>query len=579
MATTRRWRRRDWTDEPLTASLPPTDSRERLHDATVRAALACLLLFQGIVLYGFAAREVAALPPLAHDQAVYLTDTYRIYEHMRAADVGSGLLEAVEHAPPAGLLPVPIAALNSIVFGPGRLSALGLNIAALIGYMATLAVLLARAYGAHAAAIGLGLFLACTTIERQVGGVADFRFSAIELGAWGVLLTITVLPTALRPLRPAVAGILATTAGLLLILCQTASVAYVLPLYALLLVVGLIRTRLVREPARRRELRAAAILRLGAPLAVWAAVMFIASVANVPNEFDHYGRALSAGLIGYLDFRYFSQSLAESHLGSEAMLLAGAVVVVCTAWVLYNKALTRAWSLSGTQLLSLAAAAIVVHAVLSADEANNPVASNLFVPIFVLVPAVVFGATRRALQTAGRTRSSRLVALLAPAVLALGVGAELAGLAAGPSPRPDRSSAREAGRLILTAGDYVEHNLGGSANWSADAHLDYEFAPTAAAYYYEQSGTLLQLRGTSLGQGPADAAPSPDDVLRVAASSDVLILPDNDAPGTTYPADLAVASVLPQLRVYATAQLVALDRFELYGRTVRLYVRPGGRAH
>jgi hypothetical protein len=227
-------------------------------------------------------------------------------------------------------------------------------------------------------------------------------------------------------------------------------------------------------------------------------------------------------------------------------------------------------------LLFLGSAALIPYAVLTIDESKSPVVGNIFVPIFVLGNAAAFGAAERIIKSSSRQVPLLFMSTLAVAVLAVGFVTELTGLLTIDTPRRDSVDAREADQLLLSAGDYVDSYLGGSAAWSTDGHFDYTWFQAAMAYYYERTGRLLNLSPTELGQGPIDGILSRDQILQLAIRSDVLILPalDDSVINRQSPIDVAIASLVPELRNFAASHFVTLGDFDVYGRTLRLYARP-----
>ncbi|MBV9173123.1 MAG: hypothetical protein JOZ81_23915 [Chloroflexi bacterium] len=222
----------------------------------------------------------------------------------------------------------------------------------------------------------------------------------------------------------------------------------------------------------------------------------------------------------------------------------------------------------------LAVAALIPYVALTSDQAKSPVVGDIFVPIAAMFGALLIGQLNQT-GVIERSRSTRVfVASVGGAVFAIGLSTQLGSLLAGQIPPPDREHLPEADRLAVTAGDYIQNYLGGSATWSTDAHLDYDFSQAVTAYYFERTGRLLHIRGTALGDGAVDNVLSRTDVLNVAASTDVMVLPDDDTPvHSIYPSDIMIASMLPELRSYASAHMRPLDSFQLFGRSVSVYVR------
>ena len=542
--------------------------------------LTVLLVYEGVLLFNFVASNIAPYFPRAYDQAVYLTDSYRIYENMRTLGLREGLVQSFPRLPPAGMLIEPLAAVTYVVLGPGRLSALLINIIAFQVLLGVGAYVLHRTYGPASAAVYLGVLLAVTTVANQAGGVGDFRFDFVAMCLWGVLLALTLyIPVSRKPLL--VGGLAALTGGLL-ILSRTFTIVYVIPLYSILFFVTIMRRRRKTQgPIPTFNALAYAI-----PLACWSIAALVVAVANLQKLFDYYVqghlvgaekqiRAAEQGVISLADsVAFYPQSLVASQLGVVAVVLLGAILAYCVVRIAVDRSPRRVAMAAAQPLGVLIIASLVVYVTLTSDEAKSPVVADIFVPAVALAAATLVGVVDTASRQGSRSASSMATTLVAGAVLAVGTLAQLNLLISSPGPGSDLTNANEADRMLLTAGSYIQNNLGGTAAWTSDAHLDFKFSGAVSAYNYEQTGAFLDVRGTAVGQGSVDTTLSRDEILGVLAASDVLILPVNDVDAPTlYPIDIEIASMLPELRNWATTHMRPLGKFELYGRTVQLYVR------
>ncbi|MBV9543774.1 MAG: hypothetical protein JOY61_05305 [Chloroflexi bacterium] len=545
--------------------------------------LAVLITFQAVLLHSFAARDVAQFLPRSYDQSGYLTDSYRVYEDLRARGLTVGLIDAFTRPAPQGVLLVPLAALAYAVSGAGRITALDLNILAFLVYLVVTAWAVGRALGPRSAAVAVGLILSIRSTFAQAGGVADFRYDFVAMCIWGILLALTLYPIrGSRWLRPVV---VTSVVGLLLVSIRMITAAYVVPLYAM--AAGLAwGARRVRAPFQLNDTRPFGPTLV--PVLIWLSGFALLLAMNLRSVLDYYVRghitssekAIRASEVGVTDLlqslTYYPRSVTLDHLTpmTDLVLLAcvGFGTIVAVAHAQSRTALRT--NLERLAFLGLAVA--IPYVALTTDEAKSPVVGNIFVPTLILIAALFFGIAEAAAVATGRVWLRRALTAGAIAVVGFGITSQLDARLAAVTPLSTQSSSREAGRLALTGGDYVAQYLDGKATWSIDAHYDYTGIETIMAYYYEQRGQLLELTGTVLGHGSVDQVPTNDDILSAAKASDILILTRQEslAQPSEIPADNGIAAMSSQLRDYAESSLTSLGDFELFGQTLTLYARP-----
>jgi hypothetical protein len=547
--------------------------------------LALLLILEALILHNFAAREVAPFVPLAFDQSGYLADSYRLFEDFRSSGLLTGLVHAVVRPAVQGILLVPLASLNYLVLGPGRLSALDLNVVAFLSYLAVTAVLLGRAFGPRTAAVAIGLILAIKSTFAAAGGFADFRYDFATMCVWGVLLATTAFPIRGRSWFGPV--VLTTAVGLLLISVRTITAAYVIPVYATVSALRLVGRYTRRSSARADE----PVPGLGPtfrPLVFWVSGALLIIAINIRLVLEYYVRghvtsseksirAAQAGVTDLLSsVTYYPSSVSLFHLGWGASVLLVTCVVLSAGIIAARGRATASLGTHALRFAFLGLALAIPYVPLTLDESKSPVVGTIFVPALILAAAIVVGVAE-SIVLATRSRAARW-AMSAAALVALtfGLWVQLQTRLSAGTPLTTQVSTREAGRLVLTGGDYVARYLGGGAAWSTDAHYDFVGRDSVVAYYYEQRGQLLDLSATDLGHSTVEALPTPDQIMGAAAASDVLVLTREDvAPATsTIPADNATAALAGQLRAYADTYLISLGDFEVNRQVLTLYVRP-----
>jgi hypothetical protein len=543
--------------------------------------LALFLVFQAVLLHNVAAREVAPFLPRNFDQGFYLDDSYRIFESIRLHGFVSGIIAALQTPRAQGLLVPMEAAATFVILGPGRLSAVDLNIAYFVVAAAVSAELARRTFGIRVGMITLGLIAAIYGTTSLAGGLFDFRLDFIGFCLWGVLLaTIVFAGNSDRLL-----WLVITLLSMALVLSRLISVAVVLPI---LLWRGVYDCAFELGHGRRLARSTRCLM----PAIVVSALVTLFVIAEWQPIFNYYIvghvtgtenalRASDAGVFNELDsITYYAKSLILSQLGIPALVLVFAVLSATSIIVLTDRT-TGVGRLSARKmrLISLLSVSwLATYTILTLDQAKSPVVGNLLLPPVLIAVVGAAGVAEHIVQEKSpRAWQRRLFSTVAVIVLGGGV---LIGLntvsrterVRGPATAVDLG---RAGQLLLDVGDYLNATGLQNAVWSVDGHQEFATSTTVETFYYEQRGILLNLRGGLGDEGIADHV-SPEEVLAKGRASDVLLLGDTSAagPALPYPSDVDIWGQESRLHELAQSTLVPLGRYWTYGRLWDAYVRP-----
>lgn len=544
--------------------------------------LAATLVAQAFLLHTAASRDVAPFYPRGFDQVQYLTESYRAYEQIRDRGLIDGLLNTLGQPRVQGWLVQLQAALVFVLTGPSRLAALDLNVAYFLVYLGVTGEVVRRSLGLPAGLAALGLVSSERAVAQLIGGAFDFRLDFSALCLWGVLLAVTALAD---PARDRAAGPSIVILGLLLILSRLITAVYILPLFSLLL--GLTYARLVGGSRPRRRW-------LFGALVAWSVALGGLVFFNYDNIAGYYirghvtsdeksVRALEVGVRNLLEsVTFYATSAARQHAGSGFVWLATLLIVggLAARLTAVRPAELVGPSGAGTDLRWAGAVAVlgvlVPYAVLTVNELKSPVVGGVLVPPMALLVVIVFaGLSRRATTVAG---GDRPLLILGTGVLALGVLVQTGFVGRrqyDSIPTQQLSAATDLGQGLA---EHVDRFGGRRAVWAIDAHLDYAAAGVVQLQYYERTGVWLEL-ASGLGHGGVHTTLAPDEVLREAAASDVLILTrgDDDRP-SVYPYDRSIEAQKPALFKLAEKEFLLQRRERLFGREVFGYVRRGASA-
>jgi hypothetical protein len=546
------------------------------------AAVALGLLFQFALFREFVRREVAWAYPAYHDQACYLLSSYTIYERALEHGLPAGLQTGWELRLPQGVLLHQEAALLYFLLGPGRLSALTLNFLHLALLQLVLVATLRWLTGRWSVALlGLGLLLCAGCPFVLAGGVADFRF---DCGAWclfGVLLCLVVRSDVFTSRRWSLA---VGTAAAWLGLFRLVSLGHLAATAMLLLPV--LAARLAwhwRDPAGRRVewrrwanvgLATAVVVAVCGPV-VWSlrgSIQAYYVLGHVTGEEKaiRLQQFLRGG--GNL-YTYYPQTLlatlaGPTFLGLAGLALLAAAAGAAAAW--WRRSRGGAPRVSAGLLgVTLAAALLGPLGVLTVDVHRGvSVATFLFPPFLLLA---LFGVVALAgLHRAGPRRRWAEAGWAALAALALVGGAcvQLARYGERTWMSRARADVERVTQLYDLLGRYaLDHGLTAPVIASNSIHEALNWVVPAACIY-ERSGVLLDTHAALTSLHASDAGAALDDLGR----SDFVLLARPD-PGTG-PFEASMQRLGPQLSAYCEKEMHCLWRADVFGRDLRLYVRP-----
>jgi hypothetical protein len=554
----------------LARTTVPGDLRVRARrDGWVSAlVLAGVVLVQWILFAAYVRREIAPFYPGYWDQAVLLVGDYEAWEQARAGGLPSALRTIATGDHPTGLA-LPLAGLVSFsIGGAGRLAALAPNFLAFALLQVVAVLVLRRAGGWPAAAMGWGLIGSLRVVYQPVGSPADFRADFAALCLYGVFLGLALRGGAFLSRGWSLAAGVAAAAC---VWTRFLTLVYVVAALGLFAAVLLVRRQRHPDPAEREAARARVqgAVRAGVVAIVLSAPALWLQRDAIDAHYFHgiLGplRTARAQVVGadrtWGNLGFYPRSLL-GHTGpilpAVGLLAAGGLAL--EAWRRRRAGLDGETSASAL-LVGLAAGVPLV--VLTALTSKSIVVGSI-----VVAPAL-WGVALAA---------ARGLAVLRPRVLAWAAAAAIA-LCGGlvqwrgwHRPLPlDR--ARAAGVLELhEAVDRASRERGVAAPLISIDHVSDELnAWAVGATRYERTGRLLRARQ---GLGATIAAVGEADALERARASDFVVL---TVPGTgaleRYPADKSLAKARPGLVAFCEGEMSFGGRFRIPGRDVQLFVR------
>lgn len=525
------------------------------------------LLFASALLVEFLAFDRATsqhhawIFPRWNDQIQYLTEAYTGYEHLRGVGVVRGLWDALVNPSAQGTLH-DLGAITIFLFaGPSRSAALALNMLAFVAWQAALAFAVARrtrSLPLAAIAAALPLALAGPWLVRP-GSAIDFRLDHLALCAFGVLSAALILSDGFRSRRGSLAFGVA---------CALALLTRFLTGTYLVLIFGGLTVWLARAPDRRT--------RLGH---LFIAVMLAAALA-APLFWINRDWVWNYYVIGH--FIGPESALRSPHLG----------IVDSLRFVLGNWADWHAGTSFGLAALGLAAFAAIARVSRRDAVATAPVtgAHEWIVQgaLLFVAPAIVLGFHSQ--------KSEVVLGILSPgAVLAL------LGLVRRLSPGP-RSVAGMAAATVLFAGTTFALALRAGANdpgFAANARriatiadvlyeaarraglnrpniatdeiTDYLDAQILRVVCYERHRRWVQFE-MKLPTGIA--AEADNIIVQRLRESDFVFLTESGS-RSQWPYDEQMRRMHPQLVDIAAREFQRSATYELFGRAIELYCRPG----
>jgi hypothetical protein len=515
--------------------------------------------FEFLLFDRFGARRHTGIYPRWDDQVQYLSESYIAYELARTDGFGAGLRHAVFHPSAQGTLHDVGALLAFELAGPSRSAALALNLLALIAWQSALFVAVKRAcrHGSVAFAAAMLPLALVGPWENIPGSAYDFRLDHFAMCALGVTSALAWLTSAFSRRAASIVFGVATALTLL--------TRFLTGTFLLLIFMGLATWILLRRAPDRR----ARFVNLG--LAALVALVLAGPIMWLSRErvldyywIGHFVGAESAVRDAHLNLiasaSFVFRHLGERHLGIffGSMAALGAVGFALARGA--RRPLPEgAWSIG---LFFLLAPAVVFTLHRQKSE----------VVVIALVPGallLVVALWLRALGSPGANSKipSRIALVLSCAILVFFAQRQLRP-AYDP---PTLAHIRTVNTLADSLFTRVTHAKIPEPGIAVDHINDALHAEVLRVIFYERHRVWLPIKMT-LPTGVVE--PSADDVMARLARSYLVILTDEPAPGGGYPYDQKLAAMRPQLRAWCGTNLIPVEHFTLFGRSMILYQRP-----
>jgi hypothetical protein len=212
-------------------------------------------------------------------------------------------------------------------------------------------------------------------------------------------------------------------------------------------------------------------------------------------------------------------------------------------------------------------------ATLNANTTRSPVVIGILVPVFSWSVFLAFFACLGPLAARGDRLAHRTGAAAALVALTLGVGSQVSHFSTHMAFMWQRMDAAQIVALYDKMGETSER-----AGWTApiiasDSMRDYLVAGALTAVYYERHGALVNFVGTLGATGSVNALPRDVMLTQLAQSSFLVLTHHRDAVEPPYPVVEAIENIRPEMETFARDQMTHLDRYQVFGRQVDLYMR------
>jgi hypothetical protein len=548
-----------------------------------RVVLLLAVAFQALLFYSFYSREIAWYPPLNFDQAVFLTETYRLEEKVLAGGPGK-LWSAIWSPGHFSELTLPFeGVLAGLVLGGTRLPQLCLNFIA-FATLQTVAFTLARSvWGRFSGYAVLGLILCQMTPWFWAGGLFDFRMDFSAYCLYGIWVCSVVRSHLFLDRRWAIGSGLI---GALLVLTRFVTIVYLLGVCvgfaAVCVGVGLIwradtdlRCRMWRR-VRHLGLSLGILVLIAAPILIrnWGAINDYYILKHAVGEEKNI-RAAEFGihdLAGHLLF--YPRSIVYDHLGPAFLWTSAIAIAVCFATrVLVRSPIESARGrdeIFPLQIVFLLGTILGPIAVLTMDIAKSPLVGGIVgVPVALLIVA---GMARLAPWRSNFKAAfvQNIIFACAMAIFVFGLFHQFSQAAQHSREFAQREDLKRLTELETWLADYAEKHDWHSPTISLDVISGWLNAGAITANGYERLHEFIEfhqmLGGSIMGVEKAEA-------LSLLANSDFLILtklPENGV----YPFYQHVAQYWNDLRAWSDKNMVVVRTVPFDGFTATVYVRP-----
>ncbi len=544
------------------------------------------MAFEAVLFYNFYVREIYWHPPEYFDQTLYLTEAYRLQEHVLWDGLRAFWDDLWDTHHQSGLaFPIEGAVMGLLLEGSRlpQLCVLFISFCALqvVAFATATAVWGQRAFRYTL----LGLILSQSTLWFYVGGLFDFRIDFLAYCLYGIW-TCAIIRSKLFLDRSWSVG-----CGLLaafLVLNRFLTVIYIVGVsvgFAGVCLFIWFRERRNVELVGRMKQR---LLNMGLSAALLAA---IAGPVLYNNRNAIYGKYVVAQFFHEKDIRarefgivglsghllYYPVSILRDHLGAT-FLWASTLSIVCALGTHFfgkTKGLPAAHTSPPEetfllQIIFLSGAILGPILVLTADVSKSPIIGGIVgVPIALFVTAIMdrFAIICREPQPA---TSRNLIVAGSIVVLSLGIFNQFNHAS---RHLPEYAQRRDLERLeelnnwlVRYAGENGWHN----PSISFDVIINSLNAGTITTTGFEQSHQLTEFR-TMLGSDIMGVSRA--EAITLLARSDFVILTDIPKVGI-WPFYERVAEYSNDLKVWANDHMVLARTIHLDSFTATVYVRP-----
>jgi hypothetical protein len=550
-----------------------------------RSVLSIIVALETVVFCNFFLREIAWYPPLNSDQAVFLSEAYKLEERVFSKGIGELWKALWRKGNPNGLL-LPIeGALLGMVFGGSRLAQLSLNFIAfgalqIVAFSSARTVWTRRAYGY----LALGLILCQTTAWFWAGGLFDFRFDFVAYCLYGIWVCAAIRSNLFLDRRWAIGcGLI----GAVLVLHRFLTIVYLLGVSAgfgaACIVVCLISRgdrcldRRLWERLYNLALSSGILVAVVSPILIInrSAIRDYYWVGHVTSQ-EKYIRATEVGITGLAGhLLYYPESIVKDHLG--ATFFTGSILAIVTGLVAHL--LNRSVKLNAQcaprhektfplQTIFLLGASLGPIVVLTADIAKSPVVGGVVgVPAALLIVTVA--------SHLGRPESSsarRLVVACSLVILALGLLTQFSHASRHLPEYAQRRDLKQLAELDKWLVDYASKQGWHYPRISFDVISGWLNSYAICSSGYEQTRQIVEFQ-SMLGSGLMEVERT--QALSLLGNSHFVILTTQQKTGV-YPFYRGIERYWTDLKAWADKNMMIarIFRFEEAAFTATIYVRP-----
>jgi hypothetical protein len=556
-----------------------------MDSAWMWAAIAIFLTALFALFRTFVVRELAWAYPADFDQSKYLWISYSTYESVLRNGLAAGLTQLFSTPQPNGVLIHLHALALMLLFGASRVTVLSVNFAALAAYLAIVAASVRALTGSSRMAL-LAVGLALGTGPQWFRLQTDYRLDFSSTCMFGIFVSLVMRSGVFRQRGWSLAA--GTVAGLLVV-SRFLTALYVAAIYlGLLVYFGLVCPWLLKRRqtnALQNVANVAASAALGAALSVpvvWLHGRAIYDYYVVQQSLESSVRAAEFSVTGALEaWLYYPKSLLFDHVGLP-LVCASLLVLVVGAVRVWSKSRRRAARRVTSQWLTdacafLALALVVIIGTLSANITRSPVVVIIAIPLFSW--AIIVGAIAMLEAETERHEPAafRHAALLAAAVLVLTAGAQVRFFGRHTSFWHNREDAREIVRMYRDIAGFADEVGWSRAVIASDSIRDYLLGANVTAMHYEGTGTLVTFLGV-LGSSGTVTTPSAEAIEASLANADFMVLTHRSDTGEPpYPIVQTLNTIRPRMEAAASARMLRLGEYAIFGRLVHVYARPSVR--